>query len=271
MLSHPDRKDRICVFSVDPVLATDVHERLSSHPDTRDYEVSGTESGQLSDSISTIERTSRDSVSARVLILDVRSHTLPGLQHAYNKISGYNRWDLNQLCYVVLIGDGPPGLFDVGGSLDMFVPHLAELRQDYRPAAFFFDPFLHYSSHEQDAVGLESRHQLPPNIPERLAMGFQEDDAGVAAVRRYFRAARLSGDEKDKAIERRQGQLAKLFEHRIARAFPHHTAVRQSWLATEGYAMPGEALALHVYPFFFEEWVGELMRRAKEPAIHGVG
>ncbi len=267
MLSHPDRKDRICVFSVDPVLATDVHERLSSHPDTRDYEVSGTESGQLSDSISTIERTSRDSVSARVLILDVRSHTLPRLQHAYNKILGYNRWDLNRSCYTILIGDGPRDLFDAGKSLSVLAPYLARHRQDYQPAAFFFDPLLHYTSDERAAAGIRWGDELPENIPRRLAMELGQDDMPVAAARRYFRAASVSGDNKSKVMDQRQRLLARLFEHTIAREFPHHGDVRQSWLCKEGYTMGGEVLRLLAYPFFFEEWVFELMQKAKEPAF----
>ncbi|KKK86908.1 hypothetical protein LCGC14_2758520, partial [marine sediment metagenome] len=210
MLSHPGRRDRAYVFTADPLLATDLQERISSHPDTWQYEVVLPENGRMSDSIAAIERMAPLSVSGRVLILDVRSRTLPQLQHAYNKVSGYNRWDMHRLCYTILIGDGPRNLFDAGQSLDVFVPHLATLKQDYHPAIFFFDPFLHYANHEEDAIDVRWAYDLPEAMPKRLATRFQQEDISVAEARQYFRAASLSGSQRLEAVKRRQGLLAEL-------------------------------------------------------------
>ncbi len=270
MLSHPDRRDRIYVFTVDRALAADLRDRISSDPTTRDYELIVPENAPMDDTVAAIEEMAQDTVSAKLLILDVQSHTMPKLRHAYNKIVGYNRRDLNHLCHIILIVDGPRSLFGAGKPLDVFAPHLADHRLDYHPAAFFFDPFLHYENEERGPVGDGWSDQMPKNLPRRLAAGLQQGDMSVGMARRYFRAASLSGSIQENVGRRRQKMLAELFDRKIAKEFPHHEEVRQSWMCKEGYGMTGEPLKLHAYPFFFEEWVRELMQRTRQTALRGV-
>jgi hypothetical protein len=45
--------------------------------------------------------------------------------------------------------------------------------------------------------------------------------------------------------------------------FPSMKELFTKGLTKEGYSMPGESLKVHLYPFFFEEWVANLMSKAK--------
>ena len=267
MLSHVGRKDRIHVLTLDNVLATDLRERISFDLGTRDYEVIAPQNWGMTEAIAEIERMATHTVSSRLLIMDVRSYTLPRLRHAYNKIIGYNRMDLHCLCYTMLIGDGPPNSFGSKNSPDVFAPLLASHRQDYHAAVFFYDPFLHYTTSERHALGLDGGDKLPENMPQRLAKGYWKENVSMGAVRRYFRAGLVSGGVRARAKVRRQEPLARFFKERMAEQFPHDTDMHESFLCKEGYSLTGEALKLHVYPFFFEEWVSELMQKAKEPVF----
>lgn len=262
MLSHPNRKDQVHVFSLDGVLVEDVRERIACDPRTRPYEVIAPENGgDVAARIDAIEAMAKATVNARLLILDVRSYTLPRLQHAYNKIVGYNRRDLNVLCYTLLIGDGPRNLFRAGRFLEVFLPHLAGHRIDYHPAVFFYDPFLHYTSEEKPVVALENATRLPEDVPRRLAGAFRGGRATLEDVRRYFRAASEPANSRQRVMKRRQKKLTRLFNRRIGEEFPHHAERAQSWLSRAGYDVAGEVLRLHLYPLFFEDWVWELLSR----------
>jgi hypothetical protein len=263
VLSHPDREDRIHVLTVDGVLATDIQDRLNFDSRMRGCELVRPESEDPKAAIAEIECMAPDTVASRLLIIDVRSYTLPRLQHAYNKVVGYNRKDLNEYCYSVLIGDGPLSLFRAGKSPQVFLPHLARHRIDYYPAVFFYDPFLHYTEDERQRLGIEHGGELPQLVPKRLEKGFKGEDIALSEVREYFRAGTLSGDARTRALRRRQNKLAKIYRKRIAREFPHHKDQLQAWLTREGYRLAGEALSLHLYPFFFEDWVFDLLARAR--------
>ena len=269
MLSHPNREDRIHLFTLDRVLAADLRERICCDPAMADYEVIGPQNGVAGQAIAEIETMAPDTVASRVLILDVRSYTLPRLQHAYNKIVGYNRQDLNHLCYTILIGDGPWDLFDAGASPDAFRPLLADRRRDYHAAAFFYDPFLHYTGDERRTKKIDGADEVPTHATRRLARELWNDDTSIEAVRRYFRAASLPPDIRKDVRARREELLAELFEQ-TAEEFPHHGAMHQSWSCKEGYSFQGEALRLHVYPFFFEQWVRDLMDTARRTALGGI-
>jgi hypothetical protein len=262
VLSHPHRKEQIHVFSLDQVLAADIHERIAFDPRTRHCHVIRPESAEPKAIIAEIERTARDTVASRLLIMDVRSYTLPRLQHAYNTVSRYNRQDLNKFCYSILIGDGPLNLFQAGRSLHVFGPHLARHRIDYYPAVFFYDPFIHYTVDEKQQAGIEAEAKLPTLVPKRLQRAFKTDNVTHAAAREYFRAAGVEPRTREKARQRRQERLVRFYRKRIAEEFPHHKDQLEVWLSKQGYSLVGEALRLHLYPLFFEDWVAELMARA---------
>ena len=270
MLSHPNRKDWIHVFTLDHALATDLRERICSDPATRDYEVIGPQDRGMAETIAEIEKMAPHTVASRLLIMDVRSCTLSRLRHAHNKIIGYNRMDLNCLCYTILIGDGPWDLFHTGKSPEVFVPLLASHRRDYHAAAFFYDPFLHHTGDGQWGSSIDRGDKLLQSIPQRLAKEYWKDDTDMKAVRRYFRAVPLSGRIMQNVRARRQELLAKFFEDRTAEEFPHHRNLCEAWLCKEGYSIPGEILKLHIYPFFLEEWVSELMKKARLAAFQGI-
>ena len=98
---------------------------------------------------------------------------------------------------------------------------------------------------------------------KRLEKGFKGENIALSEAREYFRAGTLFGDARKRALRRRQNKLAKIYRKRIAREFPHHQDQLQAWLTREGYRLAGEALSLHLYPFFFDDWVFELMSRAR--------
>ena len=106
VLSHPRRRRSIHVLTLDPILATDVCERIHHDSRMKHYQLIRPGKTEIREAVEEIDGMARDTVSSRLLIIDVRRATLPKLQRAYNKVVGYNRRDLNKLCYVILIGDG---------------------------------------------------------------------------------------------------------------------------------------------------------------------
>ncbi len=264
MLHHTGRTDRIHVFSADGALIEDVVDRIRIDPTLQDIEVLAPEVADVAEAVGRIEKMAKDTVRSRLLILDVRSYLLPRLQHAYNKVVGYNRADLNGSCNTILIGDGPLQLFQTGRSLDVFAPRLASHRVDYHPAVFFYDPFIHYAPDERRRLGLDAADTAPTRIPERLAGAFaagDEEEPTVRTVREYFRAAGVRPARRREAVARREHKLRALYRRRITEAFPHHAGEMATWLEPEGFALTDEVLRLHIYPLHFEHWVRHLMGR----------
>jgi hypothetical protein len=213
----------------------------------------------MQETIPEIDGMAQQTVSSKLLIIDVRRATLPGLQRAYNKIVGYNRRDLNRLCYIILIGDGPWDLFHAGKKLDVFVPHLATHRTDFHPAVFFYDPLLHYERDEIERAGIGDKFVLPDKIPRRLVPYFKKDqDIRVDKVRRYLRAT----GKTDEVSKKRLRKLRNLYRKRIAEQFPHHKDQLEAWLSKKGIRLASERL--HLYPLFFEDWVYDLMQKATQ-------
>jgi hypothetical protein len=259
ILSHPGRQNRIHIFTLDHILATDIYERIDHHPKTKKYQLIRPRKTDVLETVAEIDSMARHTVSSKLLIIDVRRATLPKLQIAYNKIVGYNRRDLNKLVYIILIGDGPWDLFRAGKTLDVFVPHLATHRTDFHPAAFFYDPFLHYERDEIEQTGIEDEFVLPDKIPRRLIPYFREDqDIRVDKIRRYFRAI----GKTDEVRKKRRRKLRNLYKKRIAEQFPHHKDQLKAWLSKKGVRLASEKV--HLYPLFFEDWVYDLMRKAKQ-------
>ena len=264
MLNYKDRKNRIHIITLDRVLAADVYERLKTSPRTRRVElILPTDTKKSEITVEDIDNLALDTMKSQLLIIDVRSHTLPRLQQSYNKIVGYNRADFNLYCYTVVIGDGPANLFAEGGDMDDFAPHLAKFRIDYHPAVFFYDPLLHYSHTEKLAMGIDRDNSIPETIPRRLERGFEGEHVTVEHVREYFRAAGAAKDKKKAKKRRRLGRLAKLYRKKIAKEFPETGDQLAKCFEKEGCSFAGEALPLNTYPFYFEEWIAELLEKAK--------
>jgi hypothetical protein len=133
-LSHPSRKNIIHILSLDSILANDVYERIHNDKRMKFYQLIKPRKTEIRQAVEEIENMARETVLSRLLIIDVRRATLPKLQRAYNKVVGYNRRDLNKICYTILIGDGPIDLFQDGKTMDVFIPHLATHRVDFHPA-----------------------------------------------------------------------------------------------------------------------------------------
>lgn len=259
ILSHSARGNTIHILTLDPVLATDVYERIHHDPRMKHSQLIKPCQTKIKEAIEEIEGMAKDTVYSRLLIVDVRRETLPKLRTAYNTIVGYNRRDLNKLCSIILIGDGPFNLFWEGKTLDVFVPYLASHRVDFHPAAFFYDPFLHYESGEIERGALDDEFVLPDKIPKRLIPYFKKDlDIRVDKIRRYFRAI-----GKDEALrKRRRRRLRTLYKKRIAEQFPDEKDRLRAWLSKKGLRLASERM--HLYPLYFEDWIYDLMQKAAQ-------
>jgi hypothetical protein len=255
ILSYSRRRNNIHILTLDRILADDVYERIRTDPRTEGYTVKRPTKG-IQHGAEEIESMAPDTVSSRLLIIDVRKSTLPLLQHIYNKVVGYNRRDLNKLCYIVLIGDGPINLFHAGKFLDDFVPYLAKHRLDYYPAAFFYDPFLHYEPDEISPNPTSLVSLLPTKLPKRLAHYFKEQAITVTDIRKFFRADGKKREVKLKRLEK----LTDLYKKRIKKQFSKEQCDLDAMFTHDGILLATERL--HLYPFFFEDWVFELIEKA---------
>ncbi|MBN1796048.1 MAG: hypothetical protein JW804_05190 [Sedimentisphaerales bacterium] len=259
ILSYKRRKNSVHILTVDKILADDIYERI--HDDFRmdHYTLIKPEKASIREASEEIEKMATDTVSSRVLVIDVRKSTLPRLQQAYNKVVGYNRKDLNKLCFIILIGDGPVGLFEQNDDLDRFVTYLSIHRVDYSQAAFFFDPFIHYESQEEGNLRVDSKLTLKDKVPQRLVPYFtNQDEISVRDVRKFFRAMGMDKEVKEK----RAKILTDLYTKRIAEQFPSYKDKTEVLLSGEGLRLATEKL--HIYPLFFEDWVYELVQKAAQ-------
>ena len=257
ILSHSGRGNRIHVLTLDKALADDVCERIHNDPRTKFAKLIRPRQTQVRQAVEEIDAMAAETVHSRLLIIDVRKITLTKLQWAYNKIVGYNRRDLNKLCYIILIGDGPGSLFRAGKALDVFVLHLAGHRVDFHPAVFFYDPLIHYEPDEIERSPVGFEFVIPDKIPRRLVPHFKKDeDMRVDKIRRYFRAI----GKEDEVRKKRLKRLRALYKKRIAEQFPSHTDQLKAWLSRGGIRLASEKL--HLYPLYFEDWVHKLMLKA---------
>jgi hypothetical protein len=260
ILSHTGRTNTTHILTLDPALATDVYERIHHDPRMKHAQLIKPQETRIKEAVDEIEGMAKETVYSRLLIVDVRRETLPKLRRAYNTVVGYNRRDLNKLCYIILIGDGPFNLFWESKTLDVFVPYLAAHRVDFHPAAFFFDPFLHYERDEIERGALDDEFVLPDKIPQRLISYFKKDESmKVDKIRRYFRA--IGKDEELRKKRRRR--LRSLYKKRIAEQFPQDKEQLRAWLSKKGLRLASERM--HLYPLYFEDWVYDLMHKATHP------
>jgi hypothetical protein len=259
ILSHSQRQDVIHIFTLDPVLASDIYERIHHDPRLKHCQLERSWQRGVDPILADINRMAQDTTSSRLLIFDVRRMTLPKLHTPFNRIVGYNRKDFNKHCYTILIGDGPGHLFQAGRSLGVFISHLSAHRVDYHPAVYFYDPFLHYEPGEVEPPSIGDEFLLPDRLPNRLMPLFQQgQDLTVDKIRRFFRAT----EKTEEVRKERVGRLRGIYTKRITEQFPRHQDQLKAWLSKEGMRLASEKL--HLYPLFFEDWVYDLMCRTKK-------
>ncbi|NLW86882.1 MAG: hypothetical protein GXY38_08410 [Planctomycetes bacterium] len=259
LLSHANRQRKAYVLTLDEVLAEDVTQRLGDLP--RAVSVVTPQCGPKA-TVRDIEAIAPDTVRGSLIIFDVRSLTLPLLQHVFNKVVGYNRRDFNERCFSIVIGDGPADLIE-GGTLGAFARHLGKFRIDYSPKAYFFDPFLHYAPHEKPS-GLDEDKRLLDQVPVRLLEGFQGDVQSVGQIRRYFRAAAHAPLRRTELLPKRTEILRKFFAARLQKMFPAETQYAKDILSPRGLRLGDETLSVHLYPIHFEDYVSNLLDRSNQ-------
>ena len=263
MLHYQNRLDKIYLLSLDPVLLEDIEERLGDTPGLKSIELVKPGNGRSVITADDILHLARETLTARILIVDVRSQTRAQLQRAYSDITRFNRPDFNHYCYCILVGDGPNNYFRSDRGLKTFPSYLANLRIDFSAAAFFGDPFLYYSMEEIQERAIYEQNALPEQISHHFDKYFQGGRMSVEQVRRYFRAADKEGEEKIRKRKVRQAVLRQLCIKMILDEFPDDEAKVLQALSKEGLDFPGEILRSHVYPFYFEEWVLECFKKAQ--------
>jgi hypothetical protein len=261
ILSHPRRRNQIHVLTVDPILGTDLCERIHDDERLKHAVVVRPVATSVPEALEQVEEMAMDTVSSRLIIFDVRRVTLPKLRRPFNAVVGYNRRDFNKLCYSICVGDGPVTLFQVANTFDVFVPYLSSHRMDYYPSVFFYDPFLQYEPNELETRGIDDRFIIPDQVPQRLVRYLQKrDDLRLEKIRRFFRA--VGKDEEIK--KRRLRMLRRLYKRQLRAQFPDHADEVKDLVSRHGVGLATERLNL--YPLFFEDWVYKLMRRAEENA-----
>jgi hypothetical protein len=261
ILSHKGRRNRIHILSIDPVLTHDLYKRMRGDDRLKNYRIIRPRAKDIPGAREEIQNRAQETIAARLLILDVRRATLPKLRNAFRDITGFNRKDFNKLCYTILIGDGPPMLFQNGRGLDVFTLYLGDHRVDYHPAVFFFDPLLHYEPEEMVLRAIDDEFELRSDIPKRLVPYFQNSaDTTVRAVRRFFRAQ----DKDETTRKKRLKMLRNLYKKRFVEQFLGKEAQLTDWVSREGLQLATEKINL--YPLYFEDWVDTLMQKAQENA-----
>jgi len=261
MLHYKDRDRRVDIVTMDRVLATDVYERLRAETPMDSVQLVRPGQGNDEITVQDVEQLVPGTMRAGVLVIDVRHQTRAQLRHAYGTIVRRNRPDFNTYCYTVLIGGGPLNVFRPGMTIDAFRDYLHEMRIDYSPAVCFVDPFLHYTLDEIQERALYENNTLPKEIPEHLRKYFKPDKQGIEQLRAYFRAAEVDEVRRDSHRKKREKILEGLYRRLVHQDFPEHAEELVQALSKEGCPMLGEALGFNVYPFFFVEWVAELVRR----------
>lgn len=263
MLHYKNRDRRVDIVTMDRVLATDVYERLRAYKPMDSVELRRPGQGAGEITVQDVEQFVPETTEAGVLIVDVRAQTRTKLRQAYGTMVRRNRPDFNTYCYTVLIGGGPLNLLQPGMGMDAFRDYLIEMRVDYSPAACFIDPFLHYTLDEMQERALYENNTLPERIPLHLQRYFKADKLAAEKLRAYFRAAEVDEIKREGHRRRRQKALEDLYRRLLHKDLPDHEQELVQGLSKEGCPLLGEALAFNIYPFFFVEWVTDLVHKVK--------
>jgi len=261
ILTHRARRNTIYILTLDPVLGADVEERIGADERLKGCEIVQPRAETVRDAVEAMEQAAQDTTRARVLIFDVRRAGLPKLRKVHRDIVGFNRKDFNKLCFSVLIGDGPPMLYQNGRGLDVFTIYLGAHRVDYHPAVFFYDPLLHYEPSEARLGAIDDEFTLRDDVPQRLAPYFRKGpETPVGTIRRYFRAV----DKPDEVRQRRRRMLRRLYRKEINERLPGYAEQVKAWMSRKGLQLATEKMNL--YPMYFEDWVYKLIRKAERNA-----
>ena len=264
MIHYKERKDRIHIITLDAVIAEDICERLGHYAGLESVRVIKPAAGKsMKVTAEHILHSAKETLASKIIIFDVRNQTRPMLQRAFSDIVRFNRQDLNRYCYSVLIGDGPVNLAEYGNSIHLFQNYLADLRVDFNPAVYFCSLFLRYS-YEETQRALYNNNTLPTKIPSRHSKYFTEEDLTIKKLSQYFRASEVHKSERLKKRKSRLEKLRKLYEKILAEEFPDDKDELVKAMTKEGCSLPGESLRIHLYPFHFEEWILELMKKDEQ-------
>jgi hypothetical protein len=163
----------------------------------------------------------------------------------------------------VLIGDGPTDPPDSEKGLYAAGKYLSDVRVDYSPAVFFVNPFLYYSYNELQEMSIYHDNALSEEIPNLLGKYFKDNMIHTSQVYSYFRAAHYEGASRQLKKKERQHLLKTIFIKILDREFPKNKNILLKGISKEGAALTGEALRFNIYPFHFEEWVLDLLKKAK--------
>ena len=263
MLHYKDRHNKIHILTMDRVILEDIDQRLAEYPGLESVErVKPCNNGSAIQPQDLLKK-ARDTTTSRLLIIDVRSQTLPQLQRAYSDIVRFNRPDFNRYCYAVLVGDGPRDFLHPDRGKKALPAYIADLRANFSAAAFFGDPFLYYSPDEIQHMAVTDRNFLPEKVSQRFEPYFKGDRPTHEKLRRYFRAVDKQGGEKLKERRNRRKVLKRLFVKFVLDAFPEDGELIRQALSGEGLEIPGETLRFNIYPFGFEKRVLKLFQKAQ--------
>lgn len=263
MLHYTNRRNKIHIMTLDPVLLEDILERLRDYPGMEHVDLVPPAAPGRPIEPQDILKIGHDTTASRIIILDIRRNTRAKLQRAYSDIVRFNRPDLNQYCHMVLVGDGPVNFLQPDRGIKTIPPFLAELRTDYSAAAFFGDPFLYYSLEEMQDMAIYHQGALPEKLSSHFTPYFKGDLPAVAQVRKYFRAADKQGHEQAKKKKERHALLKNLVTKIILDQFPNGGQNLQKALSREGLDLPGETTRCYIYPFHFADVVLELLTKAQ--------
>jgi len=258
MLHYTERKNKIHILTLDRILAGDVYQRLIECPDINNVDIILPAVGKDIITPEDIQKVARDTTDSRIIIIDVRTQTKPKLQRAYSDIVRFNRPDLNHFCCTVLIGDGPASFLLESKGINAFQSYLADLRNDYSPAVFFGNPFLYYTHEELLDLAMYHNNALPDKIPQRLEKFFKPG-VPVKTVYDFFRASGETPDKKKKRLRK----LKDIYMKIVTQDFPNDAQRLETALNKNGCEFPGETLKLNTYPFYFEQWVADLLQKTQ--------
>ncbi|MGA2915214.1 MAG: hypothetical protein ABSE89_04230 [Sedimentisphaerales bacterium] len=261
MLHYRTREKSIQILTINPVFASDVYDRLHSYPGLESVKLLFPGSSESGFKVEDIEKLAHDTTNSSILIFDVSSLSRTRLQQAFSDIIRFNRPDFNENCYSIVIGDLPTEYIKNRKLYNNIYSYLSDIRVDFSPAVFFITPLSLYSLQEKQSTMTNPDNPFPERIPARFGKYFKEEMPSVQRVSAFFRAAEVGDDKKLKVKGKRQAVLKTLYIRMTDEDFPSMKELFLKGLTKEGYSVPGESLKVHLYPFFFEEWVSDLMRK----------
>jgi len=106
-------------------------------------------------------------------------------------------------------------------------------------------------------------------IPQHMQKYFKGHRLTGRQICDYFRAADVPDSKREKKRIERQEKLRRLHIQIAKDDFPKDQERLIKAMSKEGCAFSGESLKINIYPFFFEEWILDLVKKSERAAIHG--